>query len=87
VIAIRFVMFSPPVWVHNQAHKQGTTCRCTFPWNCCTFMAHHTFRASVTDHVTGTSFNVYSAEEVRKLSVKQIKVASAFDALGHCIAG
>ncbi len=42
---------------------------------------------SVTDHVVGTSFNVYSLEEVRKLSVKQLKVASAFDALGHPVVG
>jgi hypothetical protein len=41
----------------------------------------------VTDHVVGTSFNVYTLEEVRKLSVKPLRVASAFDALGHPVNG
>ena len=50
-------------------------------------MSASLFRNSVTDHVIGTSFNVYSAEEIRKLSVKQLKVASAFDQLGHPVVG
>lgn len=38
-------------------------------------------------YVNGTSFNVYSLDEIRKLSVKQIKVATAYDSLGHPVVG
>ena len=42
---------------------------------------------SVTDHVVGTSFSVYSVDEIRKLSVKHLVMATAFDQLGHPVVG